>query len=231
MPPSAVVLVAANLVPLAGVVAFHWTVLSVLLLYWFENVVVGGLNVLKMACANPRSIAADAIKLFLIPFFIVHYGMFTSVHGMIILAVFGHASRLSPSAATFIAALRSAGVGYGALAIAVSHGFSFAHNYLWGGEFRRADPRALMFQPYARVMVLHAATLIGGFGAQVLGSPAVALVVLVALKTGIDLRAHLAERRKLGAAAALPQPPAGPARGVTAPAGSSPVPRRAPPGS
>jgi hypothetical protein len=188
-------------VPLAGVVAFHWTVLSVLLLYWFENVVVGAFNVLKMALADPKSLAADAIKLFLIPFFIVHYGMFAFVHGMIIMSFFGHAARFSPSPAAFVTALRDAGVGWGVVAIVLSHGFSFAHNYWMSGEYRNASPQALMTQPYARVVVLHVAILIGGFGAAALGSPAVALVVLVVLKTGIDLKAHLAERRKLGLAA------------------------------
>ena len=198
LPPSAIVLVAANLVPLVGVVGFHWTVLSVLLLYWFENVVIGAFNVLKMAFANPKSLASDAIKLFLIPFFIFHYGMFAFAHGMIILGFFGHATRFSPGPAAFAAALRDAGVGWGVVAIAVSHGFSFFQNYWMSGEYRNASPQVLMAQPYARVVVLHVAILIGGFGTVALGSPAVVLVVLVMLKTGIDLRAHLAERRKLG---------------------------------
>ncbi|MGD0993011.1 MAG: DUF6498-containing protein [Gemmatimonadales bacterium] len=196
------VLLAANLVPLVGVVAFHWTVLSVLLLYWFENVVIGAFNVLKMAFADPKSLASDAIKLFLIPFFIIHYGMFAFVHGMFILAFFGHMTRGFPGPATFWAALHDAGVGWGVVAIVVSHGFSFVHNYWMSGEYRNASPQVLMTQPYARVVVLHVAILIGGFGAVALGSPMVALVVLVALKTAIDLRAHLAERRKLGLAPA-----------------------------
>ena len=186
--------------PLAGVVAFHWTVLSVLLLYWFENVVIGGFNVLKMAFANPKSLASDAIKVFLIPFFIIHYGMFAFVHGMIILSFFGHATRFSPGPAVFAAALRDAGVGWGVVAIVASHGFSFFHNYWMSGEYRNASPQVLMAQPYARVVVLHVAILIGGFGTVALGSPVVALVVLVALKTAIDFKAHLAERRKLAAA-------------------------------
>lgn len=202
LPPSAIVLLAANLVPLVGVVAFHWTVFAVLLLYWFENVVIGAFNVLKMAFADPKSLASDALKLFLIPFFIVHYGIFAFVHGMIILSLFGHATRFSPGPAAFAAALRNAGVGWGVVAIVVSHGFSFFHNYWMSGEYRNASPQLLMAQPYARVVVLHVAILIGGFGAVALGSPVVALVVLVALKTAIDLKAHLVERRKLGVAAA-----------------------------
>ena len=203
LPPSALVLLAANLVPLLGVLSGQWTVLSILLLYWFENVVIGGVNVLKMASADPKSVASDAIKFFLIPFFIFHYGMFCFVHGMFILAFFGHGTRFSPSPAAFVTAMRGAGVGFAALCIAISHLFSFVHNFLLDGEFRRTTPQLLMGQPYARVVVLHVTILIGGAAAGALGQPTVALILLVVLKTAMDLRAHLAERRKHALEAAV----------------------------
>lgn len=198
LPPSVLVLVGANLVPLLGVLGSHWTVFSVLLLYWCENVVVGAFNVLRMLVASPKDVATDAAKLFFIPFFMFHYGMFTMVHGIFVLALFGPGRNFSPSPAAFIAAVRGAGVGFGVIAIVLSHGFSFVHNYLASGEFRRASLPQLMAQPYARVMVLHATILLGGFAAKALGAPVAALVLLIALKTLIDLRAHLAERKKLG---------------------------------
>jgi len=198
LPPSAAVLVAANLVPLVGVLGLHWTVFSVLLLYWCENVVVGLFNILRMLAATPKDMAADAGKLFLIPFFTFHYGMFAMVHGIFVLTLFGPGGHVSPSPATFIAAVSAAGVWYGVLAMVLSHGFSFLHNYIAGGEFRRASLPQLMFQPYARVMVLHVTILIGGFAAKAMGAPVAALIVLIALKTALDLRAHLAERSKLG---------------------------------
>jgi hypothetical protein len=199
LPLSALVLIGANLIPLVGVVGFHWTIYSILLLYWAENVVIGGLNIVRMALAQPESLAVNASKLFTIPFFAVHYGMFTFVHGIFVVTWFGPGVRgMSPAA--LLAAVREAGVGFGILAIAASHLFSLAHNYLASGEFRRALPYQLMFQPYARVMVLHVTILVGGFLAQVMGAPLVTLVVLVGLKIAIDLYAHLAERRKLGAA-------------------------------
>ena len=196
LPPSALLLLAVNLVPLLGVLSQQWTVLSILLLYWFENVVVGGVNVLRMAFADPKSVASDAIKFFLIPFFIFHYGMFCFVHGMFILAFFGHAKHFMPSLGMFATALREAGVGFAALCIAASHFFSFVHNFMLSGEFRRVTPQQLMGQPYARVVVLHVTILIGGAAAGALGQPVPALVLLIVLKTAIDLRAHLAERRK-----------------------------------
>src|SRR5438128_1777645 len=50
--PTAVVLIAANLVPLAGVLFFGWSVFATLLLFWVENVIVGG-GFLVMALGSP----------------------------------------------------------------------------------------------------------------------------------------------------------------------------------
>jgi hypothetical protein len=198
LPPSALVLIGANLMPLLGVLVLHWSVFSVMLLYWCENVIVGVFNVLRMLVAEPQNVGANIFKVFLIPFFIFHYGMFTAVHGLFVLLLFGPGGNVAPSVARFVAAVRGAGIGFAVVAVLASHGFSFVHNYLAGGEFRRASVQQLMGQPYARVMVLHVAILLGGFGAQAMGSPVVALVILIALKTAIDLHAHLRERRKLG---------------------------------
>jgi hypothetical protein len=61
-----------------------------------------------------------------------------------------------------------------------------------------------MSQPYGRVVVLHLTVLFGGWIVLTIGSPLLALVLLVALKTAADVRAHQAERRKF--APASPQP-------------------------
>src|SRR5690348_18190227 len=77
--PTAAVLIAANLVPLAGVLFFGWSVFSTLLLFWVENVIVGAFNVLRMLVAQPQIGAMWAAKLFMIPFFTFHYGMFVKI--------------------------------------------------------------------------------------------------------------------------------------------------------
>lgn len=200
MPPSAYVLLATNAIPLIGIALHNWTVFQVLLLYWCENVVVGGFNVLRMLCAQPRSGVTWAGKVFLIPFFTFHYGMFTFVHGMFVVALFGgNAVRfggLSPH--TLLTAVSGAGLTLPVAALVASHGFSFFHNYLAGGEYTRVLLPQLMFQPYGRIVVLHLTVLLGGFLVTALGSPVVAIVLLVGLKTAIDLGAHLKERVKLG---------------------------------
>ena len=60
-----------------------------------------------------------------------------------------------------------------------------------------------MIEPYRRVGLLHLTLILGGFAVMALGKPVYALVVLVAVKIAVDLRAHLRERR-----AANPMSPA-----------------------
>lgn len=200
-PISAAVLIAANVAPLIGVLSHHWSVFAVVLLYWCENVVVGVFNVLRMVCARPQDALANAGKFFLVPFFCVHYGGFTFVHGIFVFALFGGGLKsgafdLSPH--TVLTAVRQAGLGWAVAALFASHGFSFFHNYLAGGEYRNVGLSRLMTQPYARVVVLHVAIIGGAVLVQALGSALPALALLIVLKTAIDLAAHLAERRKLG---------------------------------
>ena len=203
MTPSQVTLVLANAVPLVGVLLLGWTVFPLLLLYWLENVVVGAFNVLKMLLAKPAEPVYWAGKLFLIPFFIVHFGGFTFVHGVLVVAFFGPKGIQPFDLLTAVpAAIRANQLGWGVLSLIASHGFSFYWNYVKNGEYQRASLQALMGQPYSRVIVLHLTVLFGGWIIMLLGSPVRALLVLVALKTAADWRGHRAERRKF---AALPE--------------------------
>lgn len=55
-----------------------------------------------------------------------------------------------------------------------------------------------MQQPYNRVVVLHVTIIVGGGLLMMLGSPMPGLLLLVLLKTGVDIAAHLKERAKFG---------------------------------
>ena len=195
-PVSAWVLLAANLVPVAGVLLWGWSVFALIALFWMENVIVGVFFILRMLCADPRDPALWAGKLFLVPFFCFHYGMFTTIHGVFVFALFGGKAYDPQGLQVLEPALRAArdlGLWLPLAALIASHGFSFLWNYLWRGEFRRGQLTALMAKPYGRVVVLHLAILLGGIGTLALGSPLWALLVLLALKIGLDWKAHLKE--------------------------------------
>lgn len=50
---SGIMLIAANLIPLAGVLAWDWSVFHVVVIYWLENVLLGAINVIKMITCSP----------------------------------------------------------------------------------------------------------------------------------------------------------------------------------
>ncbi len=49
---SILLLVAANAVPLVGVIYWQWSAFELVSIYWFENVVIGAINVLKMLTSS-----------------------------------------------------------------------------------------------------------------------------------------------------------------------------------
>jgi hypothetical protein len=195
---STLALLVCNAVPLIGVLFMGWQVFPLVLLYWLENVIVGGFNVLRLATADPSSAAANAGKMVLIPFFCVHYGMFTFVHGVFVLALFGGGEYAKgfPTPALVLHAIQATGIGAAVFALFCSHAVSFVWNYLLGGEYRQVPLMKLMFQPYSRVVVLHIVILGGAFLMQALHSPLAGLVLLVVLKTGVDLASHHREHHK-----------------------------------
>lgn len=201
---SLAALVAVNLTPLAGVVWFGWRVFDVMFLFWLENVIIGLINVLRIAARTV--LAREWSGLVLIPFFCVHYGMFCAVHGLFVVGIFHGSAGFDmrdgpPGLIGFTQGLAASNPGllWAAAALALSHLVSFAVNFIGSGEWRQAGMKELMFAPYLRVVALHLTIIIGGGLALALGQPTAALALLVAFKIGIDIWAHLAERRRLAA--------------------------------
>ncbi len=199
--PTALVLIAANLLPLYGVLVLGWAVFPMMVLFWLENVVIGVLNVLRIIFASPSGAAGWASKLILVPFFTVHYGLFTAVHGLLVFSLFGGKpyEALIDGLWTIDAArhaITEFALWPGLAALAASHLFSFFWNYLGQREFQQARPEALMHAPYSRVIVLHVTIIFGGILIQMFNSPLWALLLLIGLKIGVDLRAHLKEHRR-----------------------------------
>ena len=211
-----VALLAANAIPLFGVLFLNWDAFYVVLLYWTENIVVGFYNVLKMMFAAVPRPVAHLGKLFLIPFFIVHYGGFTAIHGFFVLALFHKDAQGPPMGGTdwpcflvfvqmlfnvirYMYSVIPPQVRFAVLALFISHGVSFVQNYLIKREYATAKPDKLMGSPYGRVVVMHIAILAGGFLTMAVGSPAPLLVILVGLKTILDVSLHNRSHKKAAA--------------------------------
>ncbi|HEV8264777.1 MAG TPA: DUF6498-containing protein [Gemmatimonadales bacterium] len=140
--PSLLVLLLANALPIAGVLFLGWTVFPLVLLYWLENVVVGGFNVAKLLFAQPREPAYWAGKLFLIPLFVLHFGAFTFVHGVLLVALLGPKDTQPFNILAMIpAGICANHLDWAVVGLVVSHGLSFYWNYIMNGEYQRASRR------------------------------------------------------------------------------------------
>ena len=209
---SVIALLAANTIPFWGVLFLGWDAFFIVLLYWSENLIIGFYNVLKIVFAAAPHPIAHLGKLFLIPFFTIHYGGFTAVHGLFVLAIFKKADENFmggenwPFCLVFLELLVNvvrhmysvipSQMKLAILALFISHGVSFVYNYLLKREFVSANSGKLMGSPYARILVMHFAILGGGFFAMALGSPAGLLLILVVLKTFLDVNLHLRGHKK-----------------------------------
>ena len=219
--PSMIVLLGVNMIPVGGVLFLDWRVFDILLLYWAENVVIGIINVFRMALAredrgtgDPRTDRALRVaiaeapekwetahervrrerKITMIPFFIVHYGVFSVVHVVFLFSIF-YPSDLVPgfmsmSGYDFLPVF----IGIGP--IAASHLYSFFANFIGKREYRHTTPKLLMQRPYGRVMALHVTILAGGAIVQALGEQVYLLVILVIAKTLGDALFHTREHDK-----------------------------------
>jgi hypothetical protein len=191
---SVITIIVTNLVPIYGVLFMGWRVFPVMFLFWVENVIIGVSNVLKMALSSPGSFGQWVAKIFMIPFFCIHYGMFTLVHGIFILVFFGGYAQqgsIMPGVNDVFGLIGSLQIGGAVLALILSHTVSFITNYIGKGEYKTANLSDLMAQPYGRVVILHLTIIIGGFLVMAVGAPVVGLIFLIVLKTFVDIKSHL----------------------------------------
>ena len=203
-PLAVVLLVLFNLVPLVGVLFLGWNVQSLLILYWLENGIIGLLAIGRILRAEgelpPPGVrvklagSATASRAVLVPFFLMHYGLFWLVHGIFVFTLplfFG----LSGAGAVAPPGPRWDAIAFAAAGLAISHGASFYLNYIGRREYLTTSPSAQMMAPYGRVLILHLTIIFGALVSMFMGSPVGAVAVLVAVKTIIDLALHLAEHR------------------------------------
>lgn len=193
---DAALAVASALVIAWGVLALGWPVFFVMALFWFENVVIGGFNVLRMLLSGLRSGGAGIVAaLAMAAFFTVHYGMFTAVHGAFVVMLFGQAELgrgamdggLVAPALRMIESLMADRAGWLAmLAVVAVQAAAFVQ---WSIATRESPTplKELMGAPYGRIMVLHVSLIAGAFLLQALRSPVAGVLLLVALKLAYDL--------------------------------------------
>lgn len=188
-------LVAVNMIPLFGVLFLGWDLSAIVFLYWFENVVIGFYNILKIRRSEAeikRGInvsTSGGLKEYksstaLAFFFAIHYGIFTTVHGAFL---FNSIIKDFVFTETLF---------YAIFCLFVSHGLSYFVNFIGKQEYKQKSPDSLMFAPYKRVIVMHITVIIGaGLATHTSSNSLGILFALISLKTLADLVSHLIEHK------------------------------------
>ncbi len=210
-----VLLIAANALPLIGIVFWGWDAFEILVLYWFETAIIGFWTLFRLAAfmLAPENSTATGWRRLLAPtavglFFTLHAGIFMLVHFVFLWSLFSGdwASRINGPRSFVSVLIIGAGLWLPLLALFIVRGLMTLYA-LFGDRIMRprtSGPRQTLrpvprpaesIEPtegnaiggfYRRIIIMHVAILAGGFLAM-LGS-IVPLIVLVVVKTVIDLR-------------------------------------------
>lgn len=185
--PSVLALIIANLVPVAGTMFLGWNLGDVMVLYWAESAVIGFFNLAKMV------VIGRWLALFMGTFFIAHFGGFMAGHFLFIWGIFvkGFEETVSTDVSEVVAHFLTLWPALAALF--VSHAISFFRNFLGRREFANRTINDQMGEPYGRIIWMHLAIILGGGMAMILGDTIPVLLLIIAIKIVVDVRAHIKE--------------------------------------
>jgi hypothetical protein len=210
-------LVAANLLPIAGVVWWGWDAFVLLMLYWLETAIIGFWTIAHLIAA-PTSVDVSGKRLdrmslvgriALGGFITMHAGIFMAVHFVFLWVLFSGAwSERIAGVASFVRVMI---VGTD-LWLPLVFLFVVRGVLIMGPALRRrlgivADARPVEADDenpitgfYVRIVVMQLTIILGAWFAILAGDSVGPLILLIALKTAVDLFSdriahHLAAKR------------------------------------
>lgn len=191
--------IAINLMPIAGIVLFGWSAFVLMLLYWLENLIIGGYTLARMLVGSYLRHAASLTGALAIgAFFVLHYGLFCFVHGVFVFAMVTLSDAIyagiEPPADPFnlvggVLGMLEADreLFWSVVALIVVQMGAFAVFWVGGQRWREVEPIRQMFEPYGRILVMHLTIFIVTIPVLLLGQPMFAVLVLALLKSGLEL--------------------------------------------
>ncbi len=186
---STLVLILANLVPVAGAVYFDWDLASVLVIYWAESGVIGFYNLCKILVIGGWTALFSGI------FFISHFGAFMAIHFLFLYHIFIQGVDSSSSVKLEEVAIFFTALWPALAALFISHGISFIQNFIGHQEFKNKTVGKQMHEPYQRIIFMHMVIIIGAGLMTIIGDSTAVLMLIIAAKILVDIRAHTRERR------------------------------------
>ena len=203
--PSTLSLIFSNLLVIFFAIVDGISANEVLWIYWFQSVIIGIFNFIKMITlkdystegfrqGNKQVLPTRATAISSAIFFLFHYGFFHLIYA-VFLGAFSEFSNASGTSSGNKYLLLSAGVFF------ISYLIEFINS-------RKEQPDelpnlgAIMFAPYARIIPMHLTIILGGFigaaGSFFSTNTNLSIIVLfIGIKTVVDLITHSIDFKSL----------------------------------
>jgi hypothetical protein len=185
------ILLGSNVLAILLAIVLHYDFAIVIWSYWLESVIIGLYAIASMIFVGLRKGHGVIAYLAGAGFFTAHYGIFHVVY-MLFLSILPITS-LEWTQIPFV--ILTGGI------FLLSHGASFFEFTIEGKEKTgtwEEDIGPLFIKPYQRIVPMHITIIASGFVmALVSGELAsqILLIVLMVLKTGVDLESHRAKHK------------------------------------
>lgn len=165
--------IAANLLPVAGVFAWNWSPKEVFLVYCLETIILGIFTLVKMGIVtlvqkkttwqNNKS-SPKLTGLFFMLFFVIHYGIFVGVQMGIFFGVSGIGKGTGINAFNFFfkwpqLISNDSLIMLGAFVFCYL--FKMLYDFILSGQYTTISLMKLMFQPYCRIFIQQITVIVG----------------------------------------------------------------------
>jgi hypothetical protein len=213
--PLVVIGLIVDLLPIYAVLAWGWNAVPLVMLYWMENVIIGVMTVPRLLVSGARFGIGGVIGgAFMSAFFAFHYGMFCFVHGVFLVAFASFSGSEGMASAPFmdIAGIFQFGLASGLhidwiiYALVAFQILVFAVEFIWKGEWKRANPGEEMAAPYGRIVILHFGIFLGAGALFFLGQPMAGVLALIVFRAVWGVRSN---SKRFGREAAIGKPEPG----------------------
>lgn len=212
--------IAAAVAPLLGVFFWGWSARDVVFIYWFENLVIGFWQLLKMVVAGgyQAKMGGPLILpgvLFTMLFFSIHYGGFCAGHGLFVMQLTGGEMNLDLDKLNIalgpllflellFRVVREAWEGipsatlWSIVSLFAMRGLGFVQDFLLSGRWKETPLKNLMFEPYGNIVALHIAIVFGAGLVMAFEGAWPILAIIVVGKLVMDIRSLRRQEVELG---------------------------------
>jgi hypothetical protein len=191
-------LIAANLLPVAGVWFFGWNPKEVFIVYCFETIIIGFYNLVKMAAItavkktdiwqnNGTKTRVSGFVFML--FFLVHYGMFVTIQMGLFFGASGIGDEYKIGFFNFFykwpqLITHNAMIMLGVFLI--SYGYKTVAEFMIPGVYKTTPLGIQMFQPYMRIFIQQFAVILGSMF-LVFGAGKIFILVFAFVKIAFEV--------------------------------------------